>query len=634
MASIPKISHSINGYSRYDIPENVVFTATPGILYPSRVDFLNAMDVRYIQTGAVVRTDPALVPTFTPYRVQLHRFFCPLQLYHPEMRVNSADFDMRNLSTNLIYTQAFLADIADANISQVPFSQRMARPDSLLAAMSLKCGAMKIFKAYGQPDGPEVTPYPNQDKFANVPYIGDAWVNCDPVLAYYDIIRSYYSFSQLGSFSLAFQSIRLKTNAVGDFANWPGFSREAGVGSYLNGGPGSVVLDNRTVWGTDTVRTPQKYQQAICHLKAIDRFFERSFYPKDDDTVSSRFFNFTAPIYNMIRQSLMGVENPPVATNENLSYSYVYIDGTPLVTGPYAMLHLPYGVLPAMADRFSRTLNPDSTTDVSITSATTVRQLAMAAKAQAYEDLLSGGGSRFSDWLHTFFAAKINHVDRPLLLYSSSFYINSSPIFNQSGNAESGELGSYAGALLGQDTFGKKAQRYCFSEPGYLIDLFSIRPLYYWSGIQKDYARYAQLDYFNPIFNEVGYQDVPAMAYGFMSGRSSAVIAKEPCYNEFRASYDRVFGEVALIPGLKPADQPEKIKSTWVQQRQMDHPQGQLPAGVDTRRYFERLRFVDLNSVNAPFATNTEDHFYVNMYYRVGSKSLVSKNFATNLSSR
>nr|DAE51619.1 MAG TPA: Major capsid protein [Microviridae sp.] len=102
MAKQPYISHVVNGYSRYDLPESVAFTCTPGILYPVRVDFINARDRVTIDQGIDVRSNPLAVPSFNPYTVRLHRFWVPLQLYHPEMRTNSSSFDMNDLSLNWI----------------------------------------------------------------------------------------------------------------------------------------------------------------------------------------------------------------------------------------------------------------------------------------------------------------------------------------------------------------------------------------------------------------------------------------------------------------------------------------------------------------------------------------------------
>lgn len=102
MGKQPFISHVVNGYSRYDVPESKAFTCTPGILYPVRIDFINARDRVSIEQGIDVRSNPLAVPTFNPYTIRLHRFWVPLQLYHPELRTNSSKFDMNDLSLNWI----------------------------------------------------------------------------------------------------------------------------------------------------------------------------------------------------------------------------------------------------------------------------------------------------------------------------------------------------------------------------------------------------------------------------------------------------------------------------------------------------------------------------------------------------
>lgn len=102
MGKQPFISHSVNGYSRYDMPENKAFSVTPGIIYPVRIQFVNARDRVTLHQGIDVRSNPLGVPSFNPYVLRLHRFWVPLQLYHPEMRVNSSKFDMNNLTYNFI----------------------------------------------------------------------------------------------------------------------------------------------------------------------------------------------------------------------------------------------------------------------------------------------------------------------------------------------------------------------------------------------------------------------------------------------------------------------------------------------------------------------------------------------------
>ena len=146
MGKQPFISHSVNGYSRYDMPENKAFSVTPGIIYPVRIQFVNARDRVTLHQGIDVRSNPLGVPSFNPYVLRLHRFWVPLQLYHPEMRVNSSKFDMNNLTYNFIpgvvdnrgaakYTALMYPRSGTAAFfSQVmPFNHRAALPNSLMS---------------------------------------------------------------------------------------------------------------------------------------------------------------------------------------------------------------------------------------------------------------------------------------------------------------------------------------------------------------------------------------------------------------------------------------------------------------------------------------------------------------------
>ena len=97
-----------------------------------------------------------------------------------------------------------------------------------------------------------------------------------------------------------------------------------------------------------------------------------------------------------------------------------------------------------------------------------------------------------------------------------------------------------------------------------MIYMLSIRPLYYWAGIYPDYLHYTGADYFNPIYNDIGYQDVPGFQFGFGTTSAAEAVAYEPCFNEFRSSYDEVLGQLSRFQG---ASDSIPLYSYWVQQR-------------------------------------------------------------------
>lgn len=623
MASTPLITHTVNGYSRYDVPETISFSATPGILYPARVEFLNARDRVRIQAGCVIRANPAQVPSFTPYRIRLHRFFCPMQLYHPEMRVNSSGFDLRNLSLNYLNTNIQAYNGAPADYKYSPLGGRgYYIQRSLLPMLRLIAGVPKVVGILNRLGAKDVDPEGTQ---------GYDYVNADPVLAYWDVVRNYYAYSQVQRFSLAFPQTTQEFNGSIVRSQVPTPTTAAS-----NSDPTAAAT-----FLTSSYTSPSAYwQQYYARLDLLDRYFERSFYPTDTDREAPTFDrgDFIAVLINSLRsdstitsklnyQAILNTYNNEryIDTSDKISTGYVSV-----TSYSNFMMQFPLAVIPSSADRFSRLVPSSATSDISISNATTVTQLAIAARSQEYMDLLTAGDSRFTGWLRTFFGANLKHVDRPVLLYSSSFFLNSNPIFNQAASSEN-QLGEFGGIIQGQDTFGKRSQSYYFDEPGYIIDMLSIQPLYYWAGIQADYARYHAMDYFNPLFNELGYQPVPSATFGANNSEQiPQTMAKEPCFNEFRSSYDTVLGDLALVPGLPTEDQPSTILTSWVMQR--------YSSEWDQKSRLEQLvsisRFVSISDVNKPFASENEDNFFINMYYRVTRNSLVSKNFATRLSLR
>lgn len=604
MGKQPFISHAVNGYSRYDVPESKAFTCTPGILYPVRIDFINARDRVSIEQGIDVRSNPLAVPTFNPYTIRLHRFWVPLQLYHPELRTNSSKFDMNNLSLNWIATTIDTGS---------PIGDHASAPSNSLFAW-LRLSNKRVF---GDGDVPAV--YSTLTELpANA--VDGAWATADTLLAYWDIVRNYYGYSQWNVFSYA----------------WPGST--------------IIRYDTQTAKYNFKLAAPGSFfSQAYGNLEFLDAYFESQFYPAAVATSNNTYNrgNLFLQIVNSdttLNSNGLGASGDgyPVAkldTKFTGSLPDDYITSTiPAVTGdsPFSALgiqYFPMAVVPSNPDRFSRLIPIGSTDAVSMSGVSTIPQLAIASRLQEYKDLLGAGGSRYSDWLETFFASKIEHVDRPKLLFSASRTVNVQIVMNQAGSAnfETAEgfppLGQQGGAIAFNDRLGRR-QSYYFREPGYLIDMLSIRPVYYWSNITPDYLSYRGSDYFNPIYNDIGYQDVPAFRMASIIPLASTAAIHEPCFNEFRSSYDEVLGQ--LNPAYAPSTGAIPLYSYWVQQRSFD---GFGLSHGNPRPYYPML-FVDMSQVNSPFASKAEDNFFVNMSYAIQKKNLVNKSFATRLSNR
>lgn len=599
MAKQPYISHTVNGYSRYDVPESKAFTCTPGILYPVRIDFVNARDRIKIAQGIDVRSNPLSVPTFNPYTVRLHRFWVPLQLYHPEMRVNSSEFDMNNLSLNFLRTYV--------NHGQDGFNDGRALSNSLTAWLRIAQRNPLV----------NVTSVPAE--LQSDALSGTAWVTADSYLAYWDIVRNYYSFSQYPLYSFAWPM------------SWKVMYPRTG-----------------TAYDMTPAAAPRYFTQCYGDLSYLDYYYESQFYPGSGGSANGTY-NRMGLLYQIINSDTDGQNNP---TKTTIVYQ---VRSTPFtvsgqtgkqpsgqtsvkpVEGAVSMVDLfnvahPMAVVPASPDRLSRMLPPTASGDaVNISSAFTVPQLAIASRLQEYKDLLGAGGSRYSDWLETFFASRIDHVDRPKLLFSASQTVNTQIVMATSsgGGIASSFLGQQGGSIAFNAQLGRQ-QSYFFREPGYLIDMLSIRPVYYWQNVKPDYLRYQGADYFNPLYNDIGYQDVPLSKFSNLPANATTTspdisIYREPCFNEFRASYDEALGDFGSLSVYST------ILGKWVQSRSIIA----IPEGTVEHAFSEiPTLFVDLSTVNSPFQSDTQDNFFVNLSYSVQKKSLVNKSFATRLVNR
>lgn len=598
MGKQPFISHVVNGYSRYDVPESKAFTCTPGILYPVRIDFINARDRVSVEQGIDVRSNPLAVPTFNPYTIRLHRFWVPLQLYHPELRTNSSKFDMNELSLNWICSTfpqagALNADFFGASYTNSLFSW------------------LRIGNKYNTGGTPMVsTTLPSSATISQ-------WSNADSYLAYWDIVRNYYGYSQWGLYSFA----------------WP-------MANKL------ILSQDKYSLDPDNSGDSRFFTQCYGNLEFLDAYYESQFYPSAVNS-SNNTFNRGNLFFQIIRSDLKSggadTDGYPVDTTYPganrlgstgmISQTLPTTSATASSALAYFLVAHPMAVAPSNPDRFSRLIPVGSSSAVSMTGVSTIPQLAIASRLQEYKDLLGAGGNRYSDWLETFFASKIEHVDRPKLLFSASQLVNVQIVMNQAGSnnfSGSQPLGQQGGSIAFNDRLGRR-QSYYFREPGYLIDMLSIRPVYYWSFIKPDYLNYTGSDYFNPIYNDIGYQDVPSFRVAFNANPGSS-FATEPCFNEFRSSYDEVLGQLqAYYRSPAEGGSGVPLYSYWVQQRTVltSSNSGSLP-----EPFYYPMLFTDLSQVNSPFSSTVEDNFFVNLSYSVQKKNLVNKTFATRLSNR
>lgn len=541
-----KIASLINVLPRrdfHDLSQSIYGTLTWGLLYPVYNRFFNAGDVVRIKPNFVIRTAPTVAPMFSPVEVRLHRFWCPLRLYHNAMRENSRRFDYTTAGRHLLPCKYSAPNV---------ISPRTWTPGTLYDWLGYYPAFVNILSAEGS-------------KPVNFLYAAE------PLIAYWDIVRNYYGFSKNNVFSF--------------------------MSTY-----------------------PKGMDEMSQNFETLDIL---------DDWVEA-IYNSRVPV--IIGDDPLSGRTPITFWNTDMGDTAT---GGLLRTVEYNLEGL--AVAPSNPDGLSRFIPNLSSDVVTVNSPITIPSLAVAAKAQSVKDILSAAGTRFTDYLYAFFKTSIPHSDIPSLLYSGKFYLNSSPVMQTSSGTSSGIGGGQLGSFVGQNvgSAGLSSRRYKFDEPGYLMDILSIRPVYAWCG----HIPYYNLDYegsymFNPRFNQLGFRSMLQREFGFLRGSvdssspevfSDLCDVKTPFWNEFRSSVDEVHGAMRWIPGSTSP----RTESYFV----LQHSGFPVRKTADDLADFSHFMFCDMSTINNYFAVTDlgVDNTYMSAYYDVTSSSFVSKRFATDL---
>lgn len=408
-----------------------------------------------------------------------------------------------------------------------------------------------------------------------------------------------------------------------------------GLLDWLNLLPNAV--DNETY---DVQRTVLNAEPAIAYIDIVRSFYGFSKMncfsfmsggsnPVQNIDTLDKLDDFVEGVYNLKGRALIGDDTYPGTTavkwplNENadsiIDVASVRLDGL--------------AVAPSSPDGLSRFIPSVSTDVVTITSPITIPSLAVSSRVQAVKDILAAAGTRFTDYLYAFFKTSIPHSDQPVLLYSGSLNLNSGVVYNTSGAEASqsiggGSLGSFVGSNVGSGSL--SSRRYKFSEPGYLMDIVSIRPIYAWAG----HIPYWNIDnsgsyQFNPKFNRLGYRTVHPLEHGWTtslpSGSSTITTMKVPFWQEFRSSVDEIHGRMRW----QPFSETQNLEAYWVNQRKV----GEFGLGGEQNLSFLFCDMANINNI-FPVTDLKTDTTYFSAYYDVKCSSYVSKQFATDLSAR
>lgn len=147
--------------------------------------------------------------------------------------------------------------------------------------------------------------------------------------------------------------------------------------------------------------------------------------------------------------------------------------------------------------------------DLSSVTGATINQLRQAFQVQKYFEELARGGSRYREQIYSLFRTRISDktVQIPEYLGGDRIMINMNQVIQTSGTTETSPQGNVA--AMSVTGFGKSAFTKSFEEHGFVIGVCCVRHDHtYQQGLERMFSRKNKLDYYFPVFANLGEQAV------------------------------------------------------------------------------------------------------------------------------
>lgn len=185
----------------------------------------------------------------------------------------------------------------------------------------------------------------------------------------------------------------------------------------------------------------------------------------------------------------------------------------------------------------------------------TINEFRMASAIQRYQESLMRAGHRYEEQMRYQFDQIVpnSYLEEPELIHASSIPVQINDVTQTSGDMEIGgeSISSPQGTQTGQAMAynnGKNARfRYHCPDHGYVISIVCVLPRSsYMNGLPRKFTRFSRLDYFNPIFENVG--DEAILNKEIFLGTNHLTNNKEfgymPRYADYKVGHNIINGEM------------------------------------------------------------------------------------------
>ncbi len=174
----------------------------------------------------------------------------------------------------------------------------------------------------------------------------------------------------------------------------------------------------------------------------------------------------------------------------------------------------------------------------------TINQLRQAFQVQKYFEELARGGSRYREQIYSLFRTRISDktVQIPEYLGGDRIMINMSQVVQTSGTTEISPQGNVS--AMSVTGFGKSTFTKSFEEHGFVIGVCCVRHDHtYQQGLERMFSRKNKLDYYFPVFANLGEQAVlKKELYAQGTATDNEAFGYQECWADYRMKPNRICG--------------------------------------------------------------------------------------------
>lgn len=182
--------------------------------------------------------------------------------------------------------------------------------------------------------------------------------------------------------------------------------------------------------------------------------------------------------------------------------------------------------------------------DLSGVNGATINQLRQAFQVQKYFEELARGGSRYREQIYSLFRTRISDktVQIPEYLGGDRIMINMSQVVQTSGTTDVSPQGNVS--AMSVTGFSKSAFTKSFEEHGFVIGVCCVRHDHtYQQGLERMFSRKNKLDYYFPVFANLGEQAVlKKELYAQGTKTDDEAFGYQECWADYRMKPNRICG--------------------------------------------------------------------------------------------